>query len=53
MAFTSLRSSLSDWLKKRKLEKFFDKSLEVANKSLKNQKKRVKVVSRRKKSPLT
>lgn len=39
MAFTSLRCALSDWLKKRKLEKSF-----------KEQKKRDKIISQRKKS---
>jgi hypothetical protein len=39
MAFTSLKFVLSDWLKKRKLKKFF-----------KEQKKRDKIASQRKKS---
>lgn len=37
MAFSSIRSVLSDWLKKRKLEKSF-----------KEQKKRDKIISQRK-----
>jgi hypothetical protein len=52
MAFTSLKFALSDWFKKRKLEKFFNENgiLEVANEYLKEQKKRVKITSQRKKS---
>ncbi len=43
MAFTSLRCVLNDWLKKRKLKKFFDENL-------KEGKKRVKIISQRKNS---
>jgi len=52
MAFASLRSVLSGWLKKRNLEKFFDenKILEITSTYVKEQKKRVKSTSRRKNS---